>query len=376
MIRFVLATTVACGLGGGVGALAAQARAVPPGVLRVQRAEVIDRNGFEKPLVAATLFVPVGWKGEGGVVWEVNNPCIPATRFRWRATAPDGGGAIELVPQEQWDAANFPMQGFPCQQARYPTVRAYLEGWVSRNRRGARILDFRARAEMAAPYAALNTTYSSGGGDQLRSWVEAGEVLIAYTECGKEYREAVSAIVAYRHSVLPPIGNSQPMETMHGETLGAFAMRMPAGSLDFTMVDAIRASARPGPEWNQRMIQSANERARVANQAQRQMAADNLRGAQERSAIIAQTARDVNDIQMGTWQSSSATSDRMQRENVERIREVETYRDPHYGGTVQLSNHYQHAWQLRDGTYVLTNDASFDPARAFGVGAQRLERAP
>ncbi|MBK8006918.1 MAG: hypothetical protein IPK12_24445 [Gemmatimonadetes bacterium] len=192
---------------------------------------------------------------------------------------------------------------------------------------------------------------------------------------GKEYREAISAIVAYRHTVLPSLGNNQSMETMHGETLGAFAMRMPAGSLDFTMVDAIRASARPGPEWNQRMIQSANERAG----GQPGPAPDGGRQPPWRAGALGDHRPDGagrERHQMGTWQSSSATSDRMQRENVERIREVETYRDPHYGGTVQLSNHYQHAWQLRDGTYVLTNDASFDPARAFGVGAQRLERAP
>ena len=42
----------------------------------------------------------------------------------------------------------------------------------------------------------------------------------------------------------------------------------------------------------------------------------------------------------------------MQRENVERIREVETYRDPHYGGTVQLSN--QLGAVIADGTATVT----------------------
>ena len=39
-----------------------QARAAPAktDALRVQRVEIIDRKGFEKPMVAATIMVPAG----------------------------------------------------------------------------------------------------------------------------------------------------------------------------------------------------------------------------------------------------------------------------------------------------------------------------
>jgi hypothetical protein len=77
---------------------------------------------------------------------------------------------------------------------------------------------------------------------------------------------------------------------------------------------------------------------------------------------------------MGTWQARNQSMDRTQRETIESIRGVETYNDPHYGGTVQLSNQYQHAWQLRDGSYVLTDDVNFDPNRAFGVQGTLLQR--
>jgi hypothetical protein len=79
---------------------------------------------------------------------------------------------------------------------------------------------------------------------------------------------------------------------------------------------------------------------------------------------------------MGTWQSRSESMDRQQRETIEGIRGVETYNDPHYGGTVQLSNQYQHAWQLRDGSYLLTDDPSFDPARALNIQGTRLRPSP
>jgi hypothetical protein len=124
------------------------------------------------------------------------------------------------------------------------------------------------------------------------------------------------------------------------------------------------------------MNQVMAERSRIAMDHNRRMGEINRQGAADRSAIIANTARDINEIQMGTWQSRNQSMDRQQRETIEGIRGVETYNDPHYGGTVQLSNQYQHAWQLRDGSYLLTDDPNFDPARALNIQGTRLRPAP
>ena len=35
-----------------------------------------------------------------------------------------------------------------------------------------------------------------------------------------------------------------------------------------------------------------------------------------------------------------------------------------------------HAWRLNDGSYVLSNDATFEPWRDLGVEGHRLEAAP
>jgi hypothetical protein len=154
--------------------------------------------------------------------------------------------------------------------------------------------------------------------------------------------------------------------------LRGFAMRMPEGALSFKMIEALRQSIHSAPEWQSRMNQAANERNRIAVESNRQMAETNRREAAKRSEIIAQTGREIADIQMGTWQSRNESMDRQQRETIEGIHGVETYNDPHYGGTVQLSNQYQQAWQLRDGSYVLTDDVNFEPGRDLGVTGQKL----
>jgi hypothetical protein len=89
-----------------------------------------------------------------------------------------------------------------------------------------------------------------------------------------------------------------------------------------------------------------------------------------RNEAMQQTERMRNE----SWQSGQATQDRMHRDTVRTIREVQGYRDPRSGGVVELPQYYDHAWQLRDGTYVLTDDPNFDPARDIGMAGERLQR--
>ena len=68
--------------------------------------------------------------------------------------------------------------------------------------------------------------------------------------------------------------------------------------------------------------------------------------------------------------------DRSHREFIETIRGTETYRDPGSStGSVELSNQYRNAWRLNDGTYVLTDDPSFNLYGATGQDGRRLEAA-
>src|SRR4051812_26237382 len=86
---------------------AALATAQPAGTLHVQRAEVIDRQGFDKPMVAATMMVPAGWRTQGDVLWNVTTRCSTGYGLRLRAQSADGAAAIELVPGEMWAAGDM-----------------------------------------------------------------------------------------------------------------------------------------------------------------------------------------------------------------------------------------------------------------------------
>lgn len=342
----------------------AQPVALPSGAHRVKRVEIMDPSGFEKPLVAYTIMLPVDWRSQGGVVWGQNMACgASGYDMNFAAMSPDGRTGVQLIPSANWTWNNFSGPQNNCIFAPIQSAQQYLEFFVSQARPGARVIDFRPRADLAEPLKQMNSVMPMAGGEQ-RSWVDAGEVLIGYNANGVDTRETVAAVVYVNHARMEGGVGMGQMEFLSGAAMSAWSMRAPNGQLDFTFSELLRKSIVAAPEWSQRI---ARHNAKISQ--------TNLKGARDRSAIIAKTNSDILDIQMETWRSGNESSDRIQRESTEAIMGVETYNDPYYGGTVQLDHTYDNAWQLNDGSYVLTNDAMFEPYRDLGVDGQRLEAA-
>ncbi|WP_375203107.1 hypothetical protein [Hyphococcus sp.] len=346
--------------------IAAAPKPLPAGAHRVKRVEIVDRNGFEKPMPAMTMMIPVDWQGQGGIVWGHNQACGGSGYTpNYAATSPDGRSGVQIIPSFTWVWNNFsgPQQSGGCPFVQIGGVQQYLQYLVSQTRPGAQIIDFRPRADLAEPYKQMNSNMPMGGGSEMRSWVEAGEALISSNVNGADTRETIAAIVYINYSIMrDTTGMSGDMEIVSGSAMPAYAMRAPSGQLDFTFAEMVRKTIRVAPEWGQRI---ARHNAKISQ--------TNIKGARDRSQIIAQTGNEILDMQMETWRNQNASSDRIQRESSEAIRGVETYNDPYNGGTVELDNTYDNAWQLNDGSYVLTDDAMFEPYRDLGMDGQRLE---
>ncbi len=357
----------------------AATEALPAGALRVQRAEIIDRRGFEKPLVAATMMVPAGWRQQGTVEWKVSQQkrCGSPHGLRLAAAAPDGSAAIELVPGDAWASNNFGAPVNDCLSAQVRDARQYLEAWVQQHRPGARWLDYRARPDKLQGVAGRQENFN-GGGTSLR--YDSGQALIAYNTNGREMRETLVANIAVIETQFQGL-QGRKMQTMQGQSFGVLAWRASAGTLDFRQFDAVWATLRPGDEWQARMSKSQAEMAaddertrRELNRINGEMQRENAMHAAQRHAIRMGTIRDVAAIRNSTYQSTQATNDRMHTDSSRTLREVNGYREPRGGSVVELSSHYQHAWQLRDGSYVLTDSPNFDPSRDLGIAGEQLAR--
>ena len=349
---------------------------LPPGALRVQRVEFVDHKGFEKPLVAATIMVPAGWRQQAGVEWNIRQRCTRPHGLRLSAQAPDGSAAIELVPGEGWGQSN---QGAPvgdCPPAAWRNTQEYLAAWVQRHRPGARWLDYRPRPDRSQP----EQRHALPGGE-IRQRMESGQALIAYTLNGREMRETVAANVSFAQNQFAAVGQGRPWQSLHGQSLGVLSWRAPEGQLDFRQFDAVWDTLRPGAEWQARVQQSQaqmaqdNQRTQAEiSRIQAQTSRETLAHMAQRGEIMNQTRQEVARINAGTWRAGQASNERMHTDSVRTMREVQGYRDPQSGGVVELSQHYRHAWRLHDGTYVLTDNPQFNPNRDAGMAGVELAR--
>src|SRR5690606_36981416 len=128
--------------------------------------------------------------------------------------------------------------------------------------------------------------------DQNVRWhKEAAETLLAYAENGPERRESVSVVVLFSQMQMPGVMLGEVRRFMTGTAIGATTLSAPAGALDLQMPGRFAASVQPDPKWQARM-----------NQHNAQMSRTAARGAADRSRIIADTHREISDMQMRGWE--------------------------------------------------------------------------
>jgi hypothetical protein len=365
------------------GATSAWAQAAPsPTRLHVQRAEIIDRQGFGQPRLAATMLVPAGWRTQGQVLWHPRGGagCVQPQAFVLKAEASDGAGLIELHPPQGWAANNAGMPAGECPQGTLRDARSYLEAWVRQQRPGARVLEWRHRPDKTRP--PMEQAFSSGG--LSRIWTDAGQLLIARTGSdGREQRETLATITMFSQL------QSGGIQFFNGQALGVLSWASPEGGHDWKRFDAVWDTFRTDPQWQAAVQQHQNK----MHAMQSQMNQDNHRTAMGVLAIQSQTGRDsiaemarrgeqahqtrqeIAGMQQRGYEARSASQDRMQGETVKAIRGIERWASPSDGGPVaELPNTYAHAWRLKDGSYVLTDSPSFDPNRDLKIEGEALKR--
>lgn len=359
---------------------------LPQGVLRLQRTSIMDPSGFEKPMVAATAFAPVGWRTQGGYFWGSGGPCATGdVLVNWSAIAPDGISAIAFVSKPRWEINQIFFnldRGQPgaCETAKWTTAQQYLEALAREAAPQARILDYRTRADLIQEHEAINKLIPPLQSEfmQVQMRVDAGQILFAHTVNGREVREMIVARVGFTETRFADLMNpgKLSMITLHAFPSSVIYARAPAGELNLDLPTVISKSVRPMPDWSQRVFkhnmeqQERNFRATMerskADAAQRQQMFD----AHQRKMADLQASQAQRDRM---YDQQGVASDRQQREFVETVRGVETYHEPVEGGVVQLDNTYDHAWRVRDGTYLLTNDPNFRPG-LIGLEGQQLNK--
>jgi hypothetical protein len=199
---------------------------------------------------------------------------------------------------------------------------------------------------------------------EMRTWVEAGEALFSYSQQGREMSGVAVATAVFSLSRMAGPGRGQTMDALTGFVFPGFAATAPKGQLNLQVAEAIRQSFVPNPAWQAAI---ADHNLRIARGAAQEIA--------KRARIISEYNDYVSLIRKEVSDTRAASDERRQREFGEVIRGNQNYDDANApGGRVELSNLYDHAWRLNDGSYVLSNDAGFDPWKDLGVEGRRLAR--
>ncbi|PZO07852.1 MAG: hypothetical protein DCF27_10000 [Lysobacteraceae bacterium] len=324
----------------------------------MQRVAVIDPNGFGQPMPALWVQLPAGWRTTGGVLWNQQAPCGATPSFQWQAQSPDGRQSLQMLPAEAWtyDNLNMPMPAGSCPRWPITDVRTYLQSLVQRQRPNARVLDYRTRNDLiqrAPPPSDAQTRY----------WKEGGELLIAYSGPNGEVRESFSAVVQFMETTMQGVVPGEVRKFISGIAGSPLIASAPAGQLDLAMVTRFGTSAVPDPQWQARMDKHNTAIARQG-----------LQGQSERGQIMADTQREIADINQAGWERRDASGDAMQRQTVDGINNVERYTDPVTGSEVQMDNRYDNAWRANDGTYFQSNDPNLNPQVDLGIEAEQMER--
>lgn len=328
--------------------------------VRLQPTVVVDRTGFDKPLAAATLFVPQGWTTEGGVIWGAELACTNGYAFQWTARSPNGRSQISILPQEKWEWNNYGAGATTpgCALAQISDVKRYLETLLARVQPGARVQSCVPRDDLRRQFAQYESATPSAMGE-MRTWVEAAELRFH----AQDEREGTLAAVVVFSLMRSNTGMGGTMDALTGSTFPAYATLAPKGEHDPALTEAIRRSIQVDPSWEKRISGHNQAIARVA-----------LEEGKKRAAMIAQSNEEIAKIRASAWESYSVSADRRARDFADALRGVTTYRDAEApGGTAVLSSSFDHAWRLADGSYMLSNDAGFDPWRDLKLEGKKLE---
>lgn len=363
---------------------AAASAAASPGrrsnVMRFEPAVIVDATGFEQPMGAASLFIPYGWKAEGGVYWASDYMCVNGYNFLWSASSPDGSMSVGIAPQTGWAyATGMPASPQPgCATMQISSARQYLESSVRQAVPGARVLDYRDRPDLVAEIGVKPQRNPMPMGE-TQIWAEGGEVLFAFERNGRDMRGSFAAAVQFQKMITdmtsmyandPTIVQMPAQSQLRTESVNAYAWpgfvaTAPNGQLNLPFFEALRKTIAPNPQWVSKIAGHNAAIGRVA-----------LEESRKRSEMIARSNEEISRIRQETWAAQQKSADWRAREFSELIKGVETYSDANApGGTVELSSNYRNAFRLNDGSYVLTDDPNFDPWRDLQMEGRRLEAA-
>lgn len=297
--------------------------------------EVIDRQGFDRPVRALTLQVPQGWQAQSEVRWDnVNGQCstnIASPHIVMRSG--DGREQIEVLPgflvstDAQAIRGRGSQPGDFCLIAMADSGEALIQSVVlPRLRAGAQLQRMNAvplTAEQQQLQARLEQLAQTSGG-QMRASVYSVEAWLTHPDGSAEALAAAGYILAGQQLMagVPPLVSNY--------NTSIISARSSPDRVQALMQTArgIVANAQFNPEWRNSVEETQRVLTTPAQPGRGPVVAGRGGG-----------GGGGGGFDMDRWREEQRRDDEGQRRRIDTIREVERCYDPETGRTYEVSIH-------------------------------------
>ncbi len=323
--------------------------------------------------IASTVLVPDGWTLEGGLTRPSNQLYNMPVVSDVKISSPDGR-AVHFFPSFSFEF-NHASPGQPMQPtlggnlylALPESAGQWLMSMVRNNpdpttknvqliaEEDVPELTQQLREQNAQMYQIIQqgnmTSRSMGFGQEFDT--QATRLVLTYEQNGKSLEETI--LITWQYLTFIQQGQISS-GTWSINLMRSF--RGPAGSdyLNDPVLAAIVQSVRINPTWQAEMQRYWQQLAAIKQKGSN----DRMASWRAHNQKMQQINSDINDIIVGGYRERSAISDRMQEQYVDTLREETPYTTPS-GETVKLPSFYDNVYTDGNGTYLLNNDALYNP---------------
>jgi len=309
------------------------------------------------------MLIPSTWDFKGNVAINTKEGCISDTySISWEATSSDGSVAFQGAPDYSWQYADDPAQlrnltdpnrralgadGKPCPVKKPMKAEEYFRQNV--------LTVFPAGSTLVSvePFPELNQIARKqlglppdDAGKAGGSRTEAIRARVEFQKDGKALEDWVALVVVTR------VFRQGRGAFYDCHAIDFMALRALKGKLDANdkLFKVMISSLRPEPKWQAYVNKWLAWRYQV--EAKKLATIDAIWANFQNQ--VAQTLMDVTANQQRGSLNSAFAAD-------QNIRGVQTFRDPTTGGTMELSNQYDHAWLNGSNEYIMSDDPNFNP---------------
>lgn len=320
---------------------------------------------------AFSMLIPSDWQSEGSIEWKLDIVSMPVAG-EFRAWNPNGKEEFNLFPNQAFFWSDNPMtqQTFPA-GSHYFGALVHPPQLVLDALKDIALPLFRSDVEnlqiiSRTTLPQVNSNFQTGTDPTtgVTTSADAGKIRVEYTQNGITMEEEIYCVIQ---------SQDIPVQTLYGTSRNINwymtyieSFRAEKGKLDAQskMFQTISYFAKTDVNWLNKYNQVVNYL--IQQQIQKIQSLGQL------SSIVSQTSNEISDANMEAWQQSQNVKDQMGKDFSNSILNIQSYRNPIDGNTVDLPSGYSSAWANSLGEYVLSDSPSYDPNIGSNLNWQHM----